>query len=129
MGPRPGAKVAVHSYDYFVEEAPVTYAILALAIAAELFATLCLRASSGLSRALPTVGAVVGYVAAFWLLSVVLVRGMPVGVAYAIWSAFGVATVALLAWWLFGESLTLVQGGGLVLIIVGVVALELGGAH
>lgn len=107
----------------------MTYAILALAIAAELFATLCLRASSGLSRALPTVGAVVGYVAAFWLLSVVLVRGMPVGVAYAIWSAFGVATVALLAWWLFGESLTLVQGGGLVLIIVGVVALELGGAH
>jgi multidrug transporter EmrE-like cation transporter len=37
--------------------------------------------------------------------------------------------VALLAWWLFGEGLNVVQGVGLVLIIVGVVALELGGAH
>lgn len=105
------------------------YGILAVAIAAEVFATLCLRASSGFSKPLPTVGAVIGYVAAFWLLALVLDRGMPVGVAYAVWSAFGVATVALLAWWLFGESLTLVQGGALILIIAGVVALELGGAH
>jgi small multidrug resistance pump len=106
----------------------VHYLILLMAIAAELFATLCLRASVGFSRPLPSVGAVAGYAAAFWLLSQVLVRGMSVGVAYAIWSALGVAAVALLAWWLFGESLTLVQSGGLVLIVVGVVALELGGA-
>ena len=105
------------------------YLLLALAIAAELFATLCLRASAGLSRPWPTAGAAVGYAVAFWLLSAVLVRGMPVGVAYAIWSACGVAAVALLAWWLFGETLTWMQGGGLLLIIVGVVALELGGAH
>jgi small multidrug resistance pump len=107
----------------------VAYLILAFAIAAELFATLCLRASMGFSRVLPGIGAVLGYTAAFWLLAMVLARGMPVGVAYAIWSAFGVATVALLAWWLFDESLTPVQGGGLVLIILGVLALELGGAH
>jgi small multidrug resistance pump len=106
----------------------VQWLLLLLAISAELFATLCLRASAGFSRPLPSVGAAVGYGVAFWLLSVVLVRGMPVGVAYAIWSALGVATVALLAWWLFGESLTAVQIGGLVLIIAGVVALELGGA-
>jgi small multidrug resistance pump len=106
----------------------VQWLLLLLAISAELFATLCLRASSGFTRPLPSVGAAVGYAVAFWLLSVVLVRGMPVGVAYAIWSALGVATVALLAWWLFGESLTAVQVGGLVLIIAGVVALELGGA-
>lgn len=105
------------------------YAILALAIATELFATLCLRASAGFSRPLPALGAVAGYAVSFWLLSIVLVRGMPVGVAYAIWSAIGVATVALLAWWLFDERLTAVQGAGLVLIIAGVVALELGGVH
>jgi small multidrug resistance pump len=107
----------------------VLYLILALAIATELFATMCLRASEGLSKALPTVGAAGGYLVAFWLLSMALVRGMPVGVAYAIWSAVGVACVALLGWWLFGEKLTPVQGGGLLLIVVGVVALELGGAH
>jgi small multidrug resistance pump len=105
------------------------YVLLALAIVAELFATLCLRASEGFSRPLPGIGSVAGYVLSFWLLSVVLARGMPVGIAYAIWSAIGVATVALLGWWLFEESLTLVQGGGLVLIVAGVVALELGGAR
>lgn len=105
------------------------YGFLTLAIVAELFGTLCLRASDGLSRPLPAIGSAVGYVISFWLLSVVLARGMPVGVAYAIWSAIGVAIVAVLGWWLFEESLTLVQGGGLVLIVAGVVALELGGAH
>lgn len=83
----------------------------------------------GLSKPLPTVGSVLGYVAAFWLLAAVLERGMPVGVAYAIWSASGVAIVTVFAWWLFGESLGPVQIGGLVMIIAGVVALELGGAH
>ncbi|HET6627249.1 MAG TPA: multidrug efflux SMR transporter [Nocardioidaceae bacterium] len=105
------------------------YTILALAIAAELFGTMCLRASQGFSRPLPAAGAVVGYALSFWLLSVVLVRGMPVGVAYAIWAAVGVAVVALLGWWFFDESLTVVQAGGLALIIVGVAALELGGTH
>lgn len=105
------------------------YLILVLAIAAELFATMCLRASEGLSRLLPSLGAAGGYAVAFWLLSMALVRGMPVGVAYAIWSAVGLSAVALLGWWLFDEHLTLVQSGGLVLIVVGVVALEVGGAH
>ena len=107
----------------------MVYLILALAIAAELFGTMCLRASEGFARPLPSVGAVAGYAAAFWLLSMVLVRGMPVGVAYGIWAAVGVATVALLGWWIFGEGLTLVQAGGLVLVVAGVLALELGGAH
>ena len=105
------------------------YLILVLAIAAELFATMCLRASEGLSRLLPSLGAAGGYAVAFWLLSMALVRGMPVGVAYAIWSAVGLSAVALLGWWLFDEHLTLVQSGGLVLIVVGVVALEVGGTR
>jgi small multidrug resistance pump len=107
----------------------MVYLLLALAIAAELFATMSLRASDGFTRLSPSAGAVIGYAAAFWLLSLVLVRGVPVGVAYAIWAAVGVAAVAALGWWLFDERLTLVQGGGLLLIVVGVVALELGGAH
>lgn len=105
------------------------YVFLGMAIAVEVFATLSLRASDGFTRLLPSLGAAAGYAAAFWLLSLALVRGLPVGVAYAIWAAVGVAAVALLAWWLFGESLTVIQGLGLVLVIAGVVALEVGGAH
>lgn len=107
----------------------MVYLLLSMAILAEIFATMSLRASEGLSRLLPSVGAAGGYLIAFWLLSLVLVRGMPVGVAYAIWAAVGVAVVALLGWWLFGDGLTLVQGAGLLLVVAGVVALELGGAH
>ena len=105
------------------------YVFLAAAIAAEVIATLCLRASEGLSRAGFVVVVVIGYLAAFGLLSQVLVRDVPLGVAYGIWAAVGVAAVAVLSIPLFGESLSAIQLGGLGLVLVGIVALEAGGAH
>lgn len=104
------------------------YVFLAGAIAAEIVATLSLRASEGFSRIGLAVVVVVGYVASFALLSQALTRDVPLGIAYGIWSAVGVAAVAVLSIPLFGESLTLTQVGGLVLIIAGVVALEVGAA-
>jgi len=56
-------------------------------------------------------------------------RDLPLGIAYGIWAAAGVAAVAVLSIPLFGESLSGVQAGGLVLVVLGVVALEAGGAH
>ena len=104
------------------------YLLLVGAIAAEVVATLCLRASAGMTRPLPAVVVVVGYVTAFALLSMALTRQVPLGIAYGIWAAAGVALVALLSVALFGERLTGVQVGGLVLIVLGVVALEAGAA-
>ena len=69
---------------------------LALAIAAEVTATISLRLSEGFTKLLPSALVVVGYVVAFGALSQALVRGMPVGVAYGVWSAIGVALVALI---------------------------------
>jgi small multidrug resistance pump len=46
---------------------------------------------------------VVGYLAAFVLLTLVLRAGMPVGVAYGIWGALGVALTALLSAVIFAE--------------------------
>ena len=105
------------------------YLFLGLAIAAEVVATLSLKASEGFSRAPYQVLVVVGYVAAFALLSMALTRGVPLGIAYGIWAAVGVAFVAVLSIVLFDESLTRVQVGGLVLVIAGVAALEAGGGH
>jgi small multidrug resistance pump len=107
----------------------VGYVFLAGAIVAEVVATLSLRASEGLARAGFVVVVVAGYVAAFVLLAQALVRDVPLGVAYGIWAAVGVAAVAILSIPLFGERLTLVQAGGIVLVVVGVLALEAGGAH
>ena len=61
------------------------------------------------------------------LLSLALVRGMPIGVAYAIWVALGVASVAIIGAVFLGDKLTEVQIFGVVLVIGGVVSLELGG--
>lgn len=102
------------------------YVFLAGAITAEIVATLSLRASEGFSRLGFAVVVVVGYIVAFALLSLALTRDVPLGVAYGIWAAIGVAAVAVLSSPLFGESLIAIQVGGLVLVIAGIVALEAG---
>ncbi len=104
----------------------MTYLLLAGAILLEVMGTISLRLSDGLSRPVPTVLVAVGYLSAFVLLAQVLARGLPVGVAYAIWAGAGVALVALIGAAFLGEGLTWVQAGGLVLVIAGVAALELG---
>ncbi len=59
---------------------------------------------------------------------VTLSLGMPVGVAYGVWSAAGVALVAVIARLLFGEPLTPLMIGGIGLIIAGVLTIELTGS-
>lgn len=103
--------------------------LLGIAILSEVTATIALRISEGFSKLVPSIIVVVGYVIAFALLAEVLKRGMPVGVAYGVWSAIGVALVAVIGAAFLGDSLTWIQVGGLVLVIAGVAALELGARH
>ena len=104
----------------------MAWLLLVLAICAEVLGTVCLRASEGLTRAVPTVVSGLAYVAAFSLLSQVLRLGVPLGVAYGIWAASGVALVALAGWLVFGEGLGALSLAGLVLIMAGVLLVELG---
>ena len=92
-------------------------------------ATLSLRAAEGWSKPGYLIIVVVGYVAAFVLLSFALQRGVALAVAYALWAAAGVSAVSLLSIPVFGESLGGVQVIGLVLIVGGVLLLEVGGSH
>ncbi|MBW0106436.1 multidrug efflux SMR transporter [Pseudonocardia sp. KRD291] len=103
--------------------------LLALAILLEVAGTVSLRLSEGFTRLVPSVVVVVGYLSAVALLSQVLKLGMPLGVAYGIWAAAGVALVAIIGAVFLGDGLTAVQIGGIVLVIGGVLALELGAAH
>jgi small multidrug resistance pump len=107
----------------------VPWLFLAGAIITEVIATTALKLSEGFTRLVPSIVVVVGYIGAFGLLSQALTRGMGIGVAYGVWAAVGVALVAVVGATLFGESMTLVQVGGIVLVIAGVLALELGAAH
>lgn len=107
----------------------MAYLVLTLAIVSEVLGTLSLKLSEGFSKPLPSVLVVIGYAAAFTALSAVLKLGLPIGVVYAVWAGAGVALVAVVGAVFLGESMTAMQVGGLALIIGGVVALELGGAH
>lgn len=50
---------------------------------------------------------------------------LPVGTAYAVWTGIGAAGTVLLGIALFGESINLMRMGGVVLIVLGIVALKL----
>jgi small multidrug resistance pump len=100
------------------------YALLAIAIVAEVIATSALRASEGFSRLLPAGVVVLGYGVAFYCLSLTL-RSIPVGIVYAIWSGVGIVLITLVALVLYGQMPDWPAIVGLGLIISGVVVLNL----
>lgn len=97
---------------------------LGAAIVAEVIATSALKASEGFSRLVPSVLVVLGYAAAFYLLSLTL-RSIPVGVVYAIWSGIGTVLIAIVGWLLFGQRLDAWALIGMALIIAGVLVMNL----
>jgi small multidrug resistance pump len=104
------------------------YLLLALAIAAEVSATVSLKLSEGFSKVGPSIIVVVGYAIAFVALARVLKMGLAIGVAYAIWAAAGVALVAIIGVVFLKEPVNAAMIAGLALVIGGVVLIELGSA-
>jgi len=102
----------------------MAYLLLAVAIVSEVIATSALKASDGFTRLWPSLLTVVGYAIAFYCLSLVL-RSIPVGVAYAIWSGVGIALITAIGWWLFGQRLDGVTLFGIALIVAGVLVIQL----
>ena len=56
-------------------------------------------------------------------------HGMPLGIAYGIWAAAGVALTAVGSRLLFAEPLTRKMLGGIAFIVVGVLLIEVGALH
>lgn len=103
---------------------------LAIAIIGEIIGTTALKASDGFTRLGPSLLVVLGYGIAFFLLAQVL-RSIPLGITYAIWSGVGVAAVTVIGWVMYGQRLDLPALVGIGLIVAGVVVLNLwsGPAH
>ena len=101
------------------------WGLLAIAIVTEVGATISLKLATD-GKHVWYVAVVAGYLTAFSLLAVALTLGLPIGVAYGIWAATGVALTAILGRVLFREPLTALMLGGIALIIVGVLLVELG---
>jgi small multidrug resistance pump len=102
--------------------------LLAAAILLEVTGTLALRVATTGRRAWYVVVAL-GYAGAFAALTATLAAGLPLGVAYGIWAAVGVALTAVASRLLFDEPLTPVMGAGIALIAAGVLLVELGAGH
>jgi small multidrug resistance pump len=101
---------------------------LLLAIVLEVTGTTCMKLSAGFTKMLPSVLMFVFYILSFSALTLAL-KKVDVSVAYAIWSGMGTALIATIGILWFNEPLTMMKLISLVLIIVGVIGLNLGGAH
>ena len=85
---------------------------------------IAMKYSNGFSVLIPSIITVVTYILSTVFLAYAL-KYLPLGMAYAMWVAFGIIGTAILAILLFNEKLSILQIISLVLIIIGVVGLKL----
>lgn len=100
------------------------YALLGIAIVAEIIGTVAMKLSYGFSRPFPSLGVIVGYGAAFYLLSLIL-EELPVGLVYATWAALGIIAIAAIGVVAFGEQVDAAGVVGIGLILAGVYCLNI----
>jgi small multidrug resistance pump len=96
---------------------------LLIAIIFEIIATTALKQSNGFTNHMYTAISLFGYGFALFFLSMVL-KTIPVGVAYAIWSGVGVAIITLIGLFFFNQKIDLAGMIGIGLIITGVIILN-----
>jgi len=100
------------------------YLFLAMAIIAEVIATSALKFSEQFTRPGPSLVVVIGYAIAFYCLSIVL-KTIPVGVAYAIWAGVGIALITIAGAVLFRQTPDWPAIIGISLIVCGVMVINL----
>lgn len=102
--------------------------LLFLAIASEVASTAALPRTQGFREPGWAAFVVAGYAVSAWLLALV-VRTIPVSVAYAVWAGLGTAAIAVIGVFLLGERWDAIKVGAILLIITGVVVLNLHSPH
>lgn len=82
-----------------------------------------MKHSNGFHKLIPSLGVLLGYGVATYLLSVV-VKTLPLGAVYALWSAVGIIGSLFLDHYFFLEKFSLAQFIGLSFILFGSVILN-----
>lgn len=100
----------------------MAYLYLAIAIVAEVAATSALKASAEFTKFWPSLLVVLGYGLSFYCLSLVL-RTIPVGIAYAIWAGLGIVLISIIGVVVYRQILDTPAILGMVLIITGVIVI------
>lgn len=102
----------------------MVYLYLVVAIAAEVVGTMALKASEGFTKLVPSLLVVVGYGISFYLFSLVI-KGMSVGIAYAVWAGLGILLVTVAGAMLYKQVPDLPALVGMGLIVSGVLVIHL----
>ena len=74
------------------------FGLFAAAVISETIATLMIKESEQFSKFLPSAFSIGGYILSTYLLSVI-VKTVPLGIAYAIWSACGIVLITIFGIW------------------------------
>jgi len=101
----------------------MAYLYLAIAIIAEVVATSALKASAEFTKLFPSLIVVIGYGIAFYFMTLVL-RTIPIGITYAVWSGVGIVLVAIVGTLLYRQIPDIPAVIGMGLIISGVVVIH-----
>jgi len=102
--------------------------LLLAAIGTEVVTTATLPRTHGFTEPGWTAAVLAGYAVSIALLAVTT-QHIPVPVAYAVWAGLGTAGIAVVGAVFLGQPVDLVKGVAIALIVVGVVVLNLHGAH
>ncbi|MEF2230988.1 MAG: SMR family transporter [Pseudodesulfovibrio sp.] len=100
------------------------YLYLSMAIVAEVIGTSALNASQGFTRLRPGIIAIAAYGVSLYLLSIVL-KTIPVGIAYAIWSGVGISLVVVIGAIWFDQLPDIPAIVGIMMIMTGVVVINM----
>ncbi|MBW1649949.1 MAG: multidrug efflux SMR transporter [Deltaproteobacteria bacterium] len=101
----------------------MAYFYLAIGIILEVISTGALKASVKFTKLFPSAIVVIGYAASFYCFTLVL-RTIPIGITYAIWSSLGIVLVMLLGIFLYKEIPDLPAVIGMIFIILGVIIIN-----
>lgn len=101
----------------------LTYIALLCAITLEVIGTAFLQKSQQFTRVVPTGVMTLCYLGSFYCLSVAL-RGIPLGIAYAMWAGLGIVLVTAVGYFIFRQSLDVPALIGIGCIVAGVVIIN-----
>jgi small multidrug resistance pump len=102
----------------------MAYFYLFLAIVFETVATSALKMSESFTKLYPSLVVIIGYALSFYLLTIVM-KYLPIGITYAIWSGVGIVLIALIGAYLYNQRIDLPAIVGMGLIIGGIAVIRL----
>jgi small multidrug resistance pump len=102
----------------------MSYLYLAIAICFEVLASSALKASNEFKLLLPSLLVIIGYIGAFYFMTLSL-RQLTLATVYASWSGLGIVLVTLVGVFYYKEKIDLASIVGMGLIIAGVLVMNL----